>query len=152
MHGDVRRFACTQCGACCNRSPEVELSEAAALADLFVFRLMFRIYERPRAFAGYLACGRSGSAEAFHEFPEHGASEVNMFVTHALFSDRALEQLGACEDIARIVVTDTIPIDARKRPDNMTVLSVSGLLAEAIMNVFSDESVSGIFGAENQLF
>ena len=83
---------------------------------------------------------------------EHGASEVNMFVTHALFSDRALEQLGACEDIARIVVTDTIPIDARKRPDNMTVLSVSGLLAEAIMNVFSDESVSGIFGAENQLF
>jgi len=67
MHGDVRRFACTQCGACCNRSPEVELSEAAALADVFVFRLMFRIYERPRAFAGYLACGRSGSAEAFHE-------------------------------------------------------------------------------------
>jgi phosphoribosylpyrophosphate synthetase len=34
----------------------------------------------------------------------------------------------------------------------MTVLSVSGLLAEAIMNVFSDESVSGIFGGENQLF
>src|SRR5207237_3142904 len=56
-----------QCGACCNRSPEVELSEAAALADVFVFRLMFRIYERPRAFAGYRASGRSGSAGAFHE-------------------------------------------------------------------------------------
>jgi len=83
---------------------------------------------------------------------EHGAAEVNMFVTHALFSDRALQQLGECDDIKRIVVTDTIPIDARKRPDNMTVLSVSGLLAEAIMNVFADESVSGIFGAENQLF
>jgi ribose-phosphate pyrophosphokinase len=83
---------------------------------------------------------------------EHGVAEVNMFVTHALFSDRALEQLGACKDIARIVVTDTIPVDPRKRPDNMTVLSVSSLLAEAIMNVFSDESVSGIFGAENQLF
>jgi Fe-S-cluster containining protein len=67
MHGDVRRFACTQCGKCCNRSPEVELSEAAALADVFVFRLMFRIHERPRAFAGYLASGRSGSADAFHE-------------------------------------------------------------------------------------
>jgi Fe-S-cluster containining protein len=67
MHGEVRRFACTQCGKCCNRSPEVELSEAAALADVFVFRLMFRIHERPRAFAGYVASGRSGSAEAFHE-------------------------------------------------------------------------------------
>jgi ribose-phosphate pyrophosphokinase len=37
-------------------------------------------------------------------------------------------------------------------PENMTVLSVSGLLAEAIMNVFADDSVSAIFGGENQLF
>jgi len=82
---------------------------------------------------------------------EHGAEEVNVFVTHALFSDKALEQLGN-SDIKRVVVTDTIPVDPRKQPGNMTVLSVSGLLAEAIMNVFSDESVSGIFGGENQLF
>jgi ribose-phosphate pyrophosphokinase len=82
---------------------------------------------------------------------EHGASEVNVFVTHALFSDDALEQLGNSE-IDRIVVSDTVPVDPRKRPDNMTVLSVSGLLAEAIMNVFSDDSVSAIFGGENQLF
>jgi ribose-phosphate pyrophosphokinase len=83
---------------------------------------------------------------------EHGAIEVNMFLTHALFSDDALEDLRNCDDIKRIVVTDTIPVDARKRPDNLTVLSVSSLLAEAIMNVFSDESVSSIFGGENQLF
>jgi ribose-phosphate pyrophosphokinase len=83
---------------------------------------------------------------------EHGASEVYMFVTHALFSDRALENLAACEEIAGIVVTDSVPVDPRKRPDNMTVLSVSGLLAEAIMNVFADDSVSAIFGGENQLF
>jgi ribose-phosphate pyrophosphokinase len=83
---------------------------------------------------------------------EHGAAEVNMFVTHALFSDDALEKLGECEDIERIVVTDTIPIDPRKAPKNMTQLSVAPLLAEAIMNVFADESVSGLFGGENQLF
>jgi len=82
---------------------------------------------------------------------EHGASEVNVFVTHALFSDDALELIGDSE-IDRIVVTDTIPVDPRNRPDNMTVLSVSGLLAEAIMNVFADDSVSAIFGGENQLF
>jgi ribose-phosphate pyrophosphokinase len=82
---------------------------------------------------------------------EHGATEVNVFVTHALFSDEALEEIANSE-INRIVVTDSVPIDARKQPDNMTVLSVSGLLAEAIMNVFSDESVSSIFGGENQLF
>ena len=44
-----RRFACTQCGACCNRPPELELGEAAAYADTFVLRLMLRIYSLPRA-------------------------------------------------------------------------------------------------------
>ncbi|HET8751331.1 MAG TPA: ribose-phosphate pyrophosphokinase [Gaiellaceae bacterium] len=82
---------------------------------------------------------------------EHGASEVNVFVTHALFSEEALERIGNSE-IDRIVVTDSVPVDPRKRPEKMTVLSVSGLLAEAIMNVFADDSVSAIFGGENQLF
>jgi ribose-phosphate pyrophosphokinase len=82
---------------------------------------------------------------------EQGATEVNVFVTHALLSDEALEAIGD-SDIDRIVVTDTVPVDLRRRPDNMTVLSVSGLLAEAIMNVFADDSVSAIFGGENQLF
>ena len=82
---------------------------------------------------------------------EHGATEVNVFVTHALFSGEALERMDNSE-IDRIVVTDSVPIDPRNRPDKMTVLSVCGLLAEAIMNVFADDSVSAIFGGENQLF
>jgi len=83
---------------------------------------------------------------------EHGAKEVNVFVTHALFSDDALAAIAKCDEIERIVITDTVPIDARKQPSKMAVLSVAPLLAEAIMNVFADESVSGIFGGENQLF
>jgi Fe-S-cluster containining protein len=59
----VRRFACTQCGKCCNRSPEVELSEAAALADVFVFRLMFRLYRMPRV----PERGDAGSADLFYQ-------------------------------------------------------------------------------------
>src|SRR5262249_25558694 len=88
-----------------------------------------------------------------HALREHGAKDVYVFVTHALFSDEALEAIGAPDSgISRIVVTDTVPVNALRRPKNMTVLSVSALLAEAIMNVFADESVSGIFGGENQLF
>ena len=49
------RFACTQCGKCCNRSPEVELSEAAPLADVFVFRLMFRLYSLPNQLSDFSA-------------------------------------------------------------------------------------------------
>ena len=49
-------------------------------------------------------------------------------------------------------MTDTVPIDPIAKPDNMTVLTVAPLLAETIMNVFEDDSVSAIFGGENQLF
>jgi ribose-phosphate pyrophosphokinase len=83
---------------------------------------------------------------------EHGAREVWVYVTHALLSGEGLRRLADNEDITGIVVTDTVPIDPRERPENLTVLTVSALLAETIMNVFADESVSAIFGGENQLF
>jgi ribose-phosphate pyrophosphokinase len=82
---------------------------------------------------------------------EAGAKDVWVFVTHGLFSAGALERFAEAE-LAGIVVTDTVPIDPLQKPAHLTVLTVSGLLAETIMNVFADESVSAIFGGENQLF
>jgi ribose-phosphate pyrophosphokinase len=82
---------------------------------------------------------------------EHGASDVYVFVTHALLSRDGLQRLSEA-DLAGIVVTDTVPIDPIAKPDHMTVLTVAPLLAETIMNVFADDSVSAIFGGENQLF
>ena len=82
---------------------------------------------------------------------EHGATDVWVFVTHALISKDGLEKLSAA-GFAGIVVTDTVPIDPISKPENMTVLTVAPLLAETIMNVFADDSVSAIFGGENQLF
>ena len=74
-----------------------------------------------------------------------------VFATHGLFCGDALERFKDA-DIAGIVVTDTVPIDLLKKPDNLQVLSVGELLADTIMNVFADDSVSAIFGGENQLF
>jgi len=82
---------------------------------------------------------------------DHGVTDVWVFATHGLFCNGALGRF-ADSDITGILVTDTVPIDPRERPDNLTVLTVSGLLAETIMNVFADDSVSAIFGGENQLF
>jgi ribose-phosphate pyrophosphokinase len=82
---------------------------------------------------------------------EHGATEVWVFATHAIFASNALERFARA-DLAGIVVTDTVPIHPLSRPDNLTVLSVGELLADTIMNVFEDDSVSAIFGGENQLF
>jgi ribose-phosphate pyrophosphokinase len=82
---------------------------------------------------------------------EQGATDVWVFVTHALLSAEGLQMLGEA-DFAGIVVTDTVPIDPIAKPDNMTILTVAPLLAETMMNVFADDSVSAIFGGENQLF
>jgi Fe-S-cluster containining protein len=63
-----RRFACTQCGQCCNRPPELELGEAAALADTFVLRLMLRIYSLPRALSDFVSeLPREQTSAEFYE-------------------------------------------------------------------------------------
>jgi ribose-phosphate pyrophosphokinase len=83
---------------------------------------------------------------------EAGATGVYVFATHGIFAKNALERFSGVEELDGIIVTDTVPIDPLRKPDKLTVLTVSGLLAETIWNVFSDESVSAIFAGENQLF
>ena len=85
---------------------------------------------------------------------EAGATEVHVFATHAIFAKGALDRFAEAEEVDRLIVTDTVPIDPRDRAaiEKLTVLPISGLLAETIWNVFSDESVSAIFAGENQLF
>jgi ribose-phosphate pyrophosphokinase len=82
---------------------------------------------------------------------EQGVREVWAYATHGVFTGDSLQKFDE-SGIKGIVVTDTVPIDPITKPDKLTVLPVSGLLAETIMNVFADDSVSAIFGGENQLF
>ena len=51
----------------------------------------------------------------------------------------------------QVVVTDTIPLRAGA-PDNIRVLSCADLLTDSIRRIFTDDSVSEVFGGENQLF
>ncbi len=79
-----------------------------------------------------------------------GARSVYAAATHAVFSGNAFENLAA-SPFQQIVVTDTIPLrpDA---PDNVRVLSCADLLTDSIRRIFTDDSVSEVFGGENQLF
>jgi ribose-phosphate pyrophosphokinase len=82
---------------------------------------------------------------------EHGATQVWMFVTHSLLDADTLRRVAE-SDVTGLVITDTVPVDPTLKPENVTVLTVSRLLAETIMNVFADDSVSAIFGGDTQLF
>jgi ribose-phosphate pyrophosphokinase len=81
---------------------------------------------------------------------EEGASRIYAAATHAIFSGNAFENLHDA-NFEEIVVTDTIPIGAN-RPDNVRVLPCAELLTDSIRRIFVDDSVSEVFGGENQLF
>jgi ribose-phosphate pyrophosphokinase len=81
---------------------------------------------------------------------EAGARRVYAAATHGLFSGNAWENLAAA-NLEQIVVTDTIPLPPGAL-DNVRVLSCADLLTNSIRQIFTDGSVSDVFGGENQLF
>ena len=81
---------------------------------------------------------------------EEGAARVYAAATHAIFSGDAFETIKN-SGIEEIVVTDTIPVSSN-RPANIRVLPCADLLTDSIRRIFVDDSVSEVFGGENQLF
>ncbi len=81
-------------------------------------------------------------ANAARVMRESGASSVRAAVSHSLLSPIAYERL-AKGDIDELITTNTIPIDTRGLP--IRVLSVAGLLGEAILRIHSNESITSLF-------
>ena len=80
---------------------------------------------------------------------ERGASEIYAAATHGLLSGPAIDRIKNSA-INKVVVTNTLPLPADKQIDKIEVLSVAGIIADAIDAVFEDTSVSEIFGGANQ--
>lgn len=80
---------------------------------------------------------------------DQGASDVWAMATHGILSGPAIDRIKNSK-ITRLVVTDTLPLPADKELPITEVLSVAGIIADAIDAVFEDTSVSEIFGGENQ--
>ena len=80
---------------------------------------------------------------------EHGGPEVYAAATHAVLSGPAIDRIKNSV-IEKLVVTDTIPLPEDKQIDKIEVLTVAGIIADAIDAVFEDTSVSEIFGGANQ--
>ncbi|MCR5978947.1 ribose-phosphate diphosphokinase [Gordonia jinghuaiqii] len=79
-----------------------------------------------------------------------GARRVFAAATHPVFSGRAFENLAAAP-FEKIVVTDTIPLSAGA-PTNVEVVSCAPLLADSIRRIFTNDSVSAVFGGQNHIF
>ncbi|MBN2373416.1 ribose-phosphate pyrophosphokinase [bacterium] len=78
-----------------------------------------------------------------------GARSVNACCTHAVLSGSAVERIER-SDIERMVVTDTIQlVDSAKVCEKIVVLSVAGIVGEAIHRINVAESVSSLFSLSN---
>jgi len=72
------------------------------------------------------------------------AEDITVAATHAVFTPPAFERLSI-PAVRRIVVTDTVPFESSD--PRVEILSVAGLLAQAIHNVHNNESVSSLFSS-----
>ena len=81
---------------------------------------------------------------AAHVAKRNGAREIYACATHSVLCGPAIERLRDAP-IRQIVVTDSIPVPPNKQLVNLTVLSVSRLLADAIERIHYDRSVSELF-------
>jgi ribose-phosphate pyrophosphokinase len=76
---------------------------------------------------------------------EEGATRVVAYCTHAVLSGGAVERI-ATSDLDELVVTDTIPLrEDAKACRKIRQLSVAGLIAETILRIYTEESVSSLF-------
>jgi len=88
--------------------------------------------------------------EAAAALKREGAREIYACATHAIISGNAVERIDGSE-IKELVVTNTLPVPPEKKIDKITVLSIAPMLADTVMAVFKEESVSEIVGGDNQI-
>lgn len=87
-------------------------------------------------------------SSAAHLLMDRGATDVRIAATHGVLSGPAIERLRDAP-VREVVVTNTLPIPAEKRFENLTVLSIASIIAEALDAIFEDTSVSEIFRGDN---
>ena len=76
---------------------------------------------------------------------KNGATEVYVFITHAVLSGDAVNKIKKSK-IKKLIITDTIDnYNKIKNNNKIEVLSISSLMAEAIKRISNSTSVSDLF-------
>src|SRR4029453_2954287 len=73
-----------------------------------------------------------------------GATDVGIAATHGLFSPPATDRLTN-SNVPEWIVTNPLPIRPEQSFDKLPVLSIAQMIAQAIVEVFEDGSVTSLF-------
>lgn len=84
----------------------------------------------------------SNAAEALSK---NGAKKIYAIATHPVFSGPAIDRIQN-SPIDEVIVTDTIPLsDSAKNSKKVKVITISGLIGEAINRIMAGDSLSALF-------
>ncbi len=84
-------------------------------------------------------------ANAANALKKFGAKDVYACCTHPVLSGPAIERIENSE-IKELIILDTISLPEEKKIDKIKIESVAPIFADAINKIFSNESVSKLFG------
>ena len=76
---------------------------------------------------------------------EQGSKGVYACATHGILPGDAAQILTSVPNLNEIVITDTVPLEERKRHPKITVVSIAPLLGEAIRRIHEGRSVGELF-------
>jgi ribose-phosphate pyrophosphokinase len=83
--------------------------------------------------------------KAAQALKENGAKRVMAYCTHAVLSGPAISRINE-SDLDELVVTDTIPLsDEARACKRIRFVSIGELLADTILRISNEESVSSLF-------
>jgi len=89
--------------------------------------------------------------EAIGALKKQGARDIYAAISHPVLSGPAIDRLKKLDGLKELVVTNTIPLEDKKRLPKIKVLSVASLLGEAITRIHAEESVSSLFDKDFKL-
>ena len=76
----------------------------------------------------------------------NGAEDIICVCVHPVFSGAAIDNIENTDAIKKVYATDTIPL--KRKSNKIEVVSVSDLLAEAIVRTHDNRSISSLFEIE----
>ncbi len=83
--------------------------------------------------------------EAVEALKKKGVKTIYAAVSHGILSGSAIERIEKCRVLNEFVMTDSIPLDDKKKSKKIKIISIAPLLAEAIKRIHNEESISCLF-------
>jgi len=114
-----------------------------------VMNILGEVKDRDALIVDDLAATGGSLVEAASAIKKAGAKNIYAAISHGVLSGNANENI-AQSVIKELFITDTIPFKPAESNKKIKVLSVAGLLAEAIRRIRKEESVSSLFDGITQ--